>query len=71
VKEQLDMLICVQVCRTIELNSNSQSQVLVIKYQDSKHKGKYMIQKKSCYEFDTKSEERSTVKSKLLSEEAF
>jgi len=36
-KEQLDMLMCVQVCITLELNSDSLSQILVLKYQDPEH----------------------------------
>ena len=33
---------CVQVCRTMQLNSDYISQVLVLKYQESKHIRKHL-----------------------------
>jgi len=46
-KKKLDMLMCVQVCRTIESNFDTQSQVLVLKYQDSERIWKHLKQMRS------------------------
>jgi len=50
-KEQLDTSMCVQVCRTIELNYDSQSHVLLLKHQDSERIGKQLNQKRNFCEF--------------------
>jgi len=42
---------CVQVCRIIKLNTDSYSQGLVLKYQDSERKWKHLRQKRSFSDF--------------------
>lgn len=50
-REQFNMLVWVQVYNTIELNFDSQTQVLVLIYQDSKRNGSHLIQKISIGDF--------------------
>jgi hypothetical protein len=53
-RQQFNMLVWVQVHNTIKLNFDSQTQVLVLIYQDSERNGNHLIQNRSIGDFKKK-----------------